>query len=157
LRRFTEQAEDIGILIMVSGVVGSNNTRTLNPDEFRGFALSDEVAPLVFINGADTKAAQMFTLAHEIAHVWLGQSALGDTGTTAPHNVEVWCNRVAAELLVPLADLKTELAKSGPAQAVANLARTFKVSALVILRRLLDAGELSRPAFDKAYAAELAR
>jgi Zn-dependent peptidase ImmA (M78 family) len=71
--------------------------------------------------------------------------------------VEVWCNRVAAELLVPLADLKAELGTTDPAKAIAQLARAFKVSTLVILRRLLDAGELSRPAFEKAYGAELAR
>ncbi len=157
LRRFIEQSEELGILVMVSGVVGSNNKRTLDPDEFRGFALADKVAPLIFINGADSKAAQMFTLAHELAHIWLGQSALGDTGPSATHNVEVWCNRVAAELLVPLADLKSELGKVDSKAAVSLLARAFKVSTLVILRRLLDAGSLSRGQFDKAYAAELAK
>jgi len=159
LRRFIEQAEEAGILVMVSGVVGSNNRRTLDPDEFRGFALADMLAPLVFINGADTKAAQMFTVAHELAHIWLGQSALSDTGpaSSPSGNVETWCNRVAAELLVPLAELRRELGADKPIDAVAVLAKAFKVSALVILRRLLDAGAISRDRFNRAYAAEVGK
>ena len=159
LRLLVQQAEHVGVLVMISGVVGSNTHRTLNPDEFRGFALANKLAPLVFINGADTKAAQLFTLAHELAHLWLGQSALSDASpaSSPTQNVETWCNRVAAELLVPLKDLRRELTTVAPLQSLSLLAKTFKVSTLVILRRLLDAGAVSRPQFDKAYAAELAK
>ena len=159
LRHFIGQADDLGVLVMVSGVVGNNNHRKLDPEEFRGFALADALAPLVFINGADTKAAQMFTLAHELAHLWLGESALTDVNpASAPtQRVESWCNRIAAELLVPLAVLRAELQRGDVLTQVQQLARRFKVSTLVILRRLFDAHRLSREAFDNAYRAELGR
>lgn len=160
LRRFIEQADRAGVLVMVSGVVLNNNYRRLNPEEFRGFAIADPLAPLVFVNGADSKAAQMFTLAHELAHVWLGQSALTDAGADAqPQNAtEAWCNRVAAEFLAPLDVVRAELAANEPLdQTVSRLARRFKVSSLVILLRLLDAGRLDLPEFRAAYARELAR
>ena len=160
IRRFIEQADALGVLVMVSGVVGSNNRRKLDPEEFRGFALTDDLAPLVFINGADTKAAQMFTLAHELAHIWLGRSALSDTGpvSSPSHRVEVWCNRVAAELLVPLAVMRDEYRRGADLRGeVSRLARRFKVSTLVILRRIHDAGGLTREQLWQAYQEELER
>ncbi len=160
LRRFIEQAENLGVLVMVNGVVGNNNRRKLNPNEFRGFALVDDLAPLVFVNGADTKNGQMFTVAHELAHIWLGQSALSDTtAATVPANrVERWCNQVAAEFLVPLNALRAEIRRgTDPADESNRLARVFKVSSLVILRRMHDAGALGRDEMWTAYEAELER
>ena len=160
LRRFIQQADSFGIMVMVSGIVGSNTRRSLDPKEFRGFAISDPLAPLVFINGKDTKAAQMFTLAHELAHIWLGETALSDVGPiTMPSNkVEVWCNQVAAELLVPLSALQeAHDSFKSLREALDHLARWFKVSTLVILRRLHDAGKLTREELWQAYNKEVDR
>ena len=156
-----DEAEEAGVLVMVNGVVGSNTHRVLDPQEFRGFALPDEYAPLVFINGADTKAAQIFTLAHELAHLWLGTGGVDDAdlATQTGNDVEQWCNAVAAEFLVPLeiitaaydpdtGDLTGELQR---------LATIFKVSTLVILRRILDASLVAWPAYQAAFTAELQR
>jgi Zn-dependent peptidase ImmA (M78 family) len=160
LREFIAQADDAGVLVMCSGVVLNNNRRRLDADEFRGFALTDELAPVVFINGADTKAAQMFTLAHELAHLWAGETALSDASLASvpAHAVERWCNQVAAELLVPLAVLRREFrAGERLMDEISRLARRFKVSTLVILRRIHDAGALRTDAFQRAYDAELRR
>ena len=160
LRLFIRHADDAGVLLMVSGVVASNNRRRLDPTEFRGFCLSDPLAPLIFVNGADTKAAQIFTLAHELAHLWLGDTALSNAGveTLGGRSEEIWCNAVAAEFLVPLDALRAILrdGESLP-DTLPRLARTFKVSTLVALRRLFDVGRLDRATFDTAWREEVDR
>lgn len=160
LRHFIEQADGMGILVMCNGVVHNNNYRHLDPAEFRGFAMADDLAPLIFINGADTKAAQMFTLAHELAHIWLGQSAVTDAqpAKLPDEKIERWCNQVAAELLVPIEAMRAEYnSKAELTEEAARLARRFKVSTLVVLRRILDVGGLSEKQFWEAYGAEVER
>src|SRR6185369_8679624 len=97
------QIEALGVLIVVNGVVGNNTTRKLSPSEFRGFALCDAHAPFIFINGSDAKSAQMFTFAHELAHLWLGQDGVSNLTDLQPGtaDIERHCNATAAEFLIP--------------------------------------------------------
>jgi Zn-dependent peptidase ImmA (M78 family) len=158
LKELRNRMEDAGIIVTVSGIVGNNTRRKLDPTEFRGFVLVDEHVPLVFVNGADGKAAQMFTLAHELAHVWFGSSAAFDLRNMlpAPDETEQACNRVAAEFLVPERQLRQywrSVAQSNePFQAIA---RHFKVSVLVAARRALDLRLITRNSFLEFYRAYL--
>jgi len=160
LRQLAAKAEDAGVLVMASSILGSNSHRKLDVEEFRGFALADDLAPLVFINAADSKAAQMFTLAHELAHLWLGESGVSDpvAGQLPKQRVERWCNAVAAEFLVPLAALRREHQADAPiGDQIQRLARIFKVSTLVALRRLFDARFIDEATLWQSYRDELAR
>lgn len=159
LRQLINRVEDLGILVKVSGIVGSSTRRKLNTEEFRGFALSDDVAPLIFVNGTDTKAGQIFTLIHELAHLYLGESALSDVAlgklSTSVH--EIWCNKVAAEVLVPRALLRTDFSGAVTAEELDRLAKRYKVSTLVVLKSIYDADLLPWNQFQEKYQAEHGR
>ncbi|MBI2383788.1 MAG: ImmA/IrrE family metallo-endopeptidase [Gammaproteobacteria bacterium] len=145
-----------GILVIVNGVVGNNSHRRLDPEEFRGFALCDPYAPLIFINGADAKAAQMFTIAHELAHLWIGQDGVSNFTALqpGPEKAEQFCNKVAAEFLVPAEILRDcWLEAANQAEPYQYLAQQFKVSPLVAARRALDLSLISRDAFFAFYRA----
>lgn len=148
--------ETIGILVVVNGITGNNTHRRLDPQEFRGFVLVDDFAPLVFVNGADGKAAQMFTLAHELAHVWFGSSAAFDLRQLLPADdpTEQACNQVAAECLVPERELREVWASArSDTEPFQWLARHFKVSVLVAARRALDLALIRRAEFLEFYEA----
>lgn len=148
---FVSKAEETGIMVMVSGIVGSNTRRRLDPGEFRGFSLSDPVAPLTFVNATVSKPARMFALAHGLAHLWLGKTALFDAipYVKGSNRTERWCNRVAAELLVPLQDLQDEFDReSGLQDEAVRLAKLYKVSATVIAHRLRDARLITKGRLD---------
>ena len=157
LRRAVER---IGVMAVINGVVGNNTHRQLDVEEFRGFALADPYAPLIFVNGADAKSAQMFTLAHELAHIWLGEEGLSGFEFLLPGgtDVEQWCDRAAAEFLAPARELRARWEETkraaDPYQA---LARAFKVSPVVAARRTLDLGLISRGEFHDFYRDHVGR
>jgi Zn-dependent peptidase ImmA (M78 family)/DNA-binding XRE family transcriptional regulator len=154
LSNLTHAVEDVGVLVMKSGIVEGNVHRKLSVSDFRGFTISDSLAPVVFINGADTRAAQIFTLAHELAHVWLNQSGISNERMEAAvmhgDDIEVKCNAIAAEVLVP----KKEVSWDKKADIDTNLrflSRAFRVSSLVILRRGRDLGMITHEQFAIKY------
>jgi len=145
-------ADQIGILVFFSGIVGHNTRRTLDTDEFRGFVLVDKYAPLIFVNSNDSETARLFTLTHEIVHLALGESGLFNFRRfgVGSDKLEVRCNAIAAELLVPRSAFEEQWKKTS-GDRVVKLARYFSVSRAVIARRALDLGYITHVAFDDYY------
>jgi len=150
LNFLSQQIENKGIITVFNGVVENNAYRKIPVDECRGFVLVDNMAPFMFINNADGKAAQMFTIAHELAHIWTGHSAGFDFRKLQPANdpVEVLCDKVAAEFLVPEIAFNEVWSKN---PSIRNTARYFKVSEIVIARRALDTGKITKNQFFAFY------
>ncbi len=160
LHILVQQAERAGIIVLQSGYVGSNTHRTLSVDEFRGFALADPYAPLIFLNAKDSVNGRIFTLAHELGHLWTGTSGISNPKAAPPEReqleIERLCNQAAAELLVP-AKLLAERWRNRPAtdETFQDLAKEFRVSTLVILIRGYETGLLPARDFQNAYAQAL--
>lgn len=150
LKVLTEKIEEKRIIVAFNGVVGFNNNRPLEVNECRGFVLVDDMAPVMFINNKDAKSAQLFTIVHELAHIWLGKSAGFDFRGMLPADdpVEKLCDTVAAEFLVPEDDILEAWAETA---SIRTLSKRFKVSPIVIGRRLLDTGLYSRDQFFAFY------
>ncbi len=145
LGKLVRKVEEIGILVLRQSYVGTNTHRLYNPEEFSGFAVADEVAPLIFLNTKDFVARQIFTLAHELVHIWIQESAL-DAALEAfempeEEERERFCNRVAAEFLMPEQEFKEHWEKeSNPCQAAQKAAQRFRVSAWAALWRARELG-----------------
>jgi Zn-dependent peptidase ImmA (M78 family) len=147
---FAQKIEDIGITVVFNSVVGNNTHRKITVDECRGFVLVDDIAPFMFVNSADYKSAQMFTLAHELAHIWIGESAGFDFRQMLPaqNETEILCDKIAAEFLVPSEIFNSIWMEYNNFE---KLARHFKVGQIVIARRALDLGKISRSEFFEFY------
>jgi Zn-dependent peptidase ImmA (M78 family) len=150
LDHLTEKIEDLGIIVIFNGVVENNTSRPIKVEECRGFVLVDKLAPFMFVNNADGKAAQLFTLVHELAHVWTGHSAGFDFRQLLPANdpIELFCDKIAAEFLVPETSIN-RLWREEP--NIPYMAKHFKVSQIVIARRALDLGKINKTSFFDFY------
>ncbi|HEY1307712.1 MAG TPA: XRE family transcriptional regulator [Vicinamibacterales bacterium] len=153
LTTLTRRAEDSGVLVMRSGVVGNATNRPLKVEELQGFAIADPYAPVVFVNSADFRAAQVFTLAHELAHIWIGATALAmadELDESVVNKAEAFCNHVAAQVLVPHDDFEVAWGQlsSAPDIRVGKMARRFWVSTYVTLRRAHELGKVNREQYE---------
>lgn len=148
------QAESARIFVLLVDNLGSYHTE-ISVEAFRGFALADDVAPFIAINANDSRGALCFTLVHELAHLWLGLT--GVSGRAAVRRVEQFCNDVASELLLPVAEL-AELNINGHTpvavakEQVTAFANARNVSSTMVAYKLQRAG-----AYDFAYFENLRR
>ena len=101
-RLLRSRAESTGVFVLLLGNLGSHHT-ALGVDVFRGFALADPIAPFLVINDQDSRAAWSFTLVHELAHLWLGET--GISGGQPIRELERFCNDIASEFLLPAREL----------------------------------------------------
>ena len=164
LRQLTRSVEELGVMVLRSGVVGNDTHRPLDVEEFRGFAITDEVAPLIFINGRDFRGAQIFTLAHEMAHIWVGEAGISRPDYSMRsieqgNDVERFCNRVAAETLVPAQDFQHRWDQGGDTSeaSLRFLARHYRVSSMVVLRQAYDLDLIPAEMYWKGYRQSVAQ
>lgn len=142
-----------GVLVFQTG---GQSIFKVSPSEAHGFSISDKPLPVIVANSKDAVTRRCFTLLHELTHVVLHNGGLCDfheqkTSRPEVDQVEVFCNRVAASVLVPEDDLVTQVNRGGyqnredwPDEALAKLARNFRVSWEVILLRLVAIGRASQ-------------
>jgi len=138
LNKIVYEIEKLDILVMKNGIVGSNTHKSLRVSEFRGFAIYDKFAPLIFLNSKDTLSAQIFTIIHELVHLWIGESGVSllDFNHT-DNDIELFCNEITANILVPNTllnqywDSNLDLEEN-----YTDIANIFSVSTLVILNKL---------------------
>ena len=141
-----DRAEGAGIYVLLIGNLGSHHSN-FEVETFRGFALADPVAPFVVINDRDADTAWSFTLLHELAHIWLGQT--GISGGSAASAVEQFCNDVAGRFLLPAHEISGEgQLRNAPFEVVATrvgeIAEQRQVSCSMVAYKLYREGIIGR-------------
>lgn len=160
LETFVRQVEGLGILVMRNGIVRQATNRALKVDEFRGLSIADPMAPVVFINNADSNAAQVFTLAHELAHIWIGEGGVSDAEVTVMRrdgdDVEAFCNEVAGELLLPWSQLRQPWSTRSVSKPrwLQAMSKRFHVSTVMVARQLWTHAAIDSEEFFEIYEVE---
>ncbi len=142
-RYFRYKAEQCGVFVLAQGDLG-HHTTDIDPEDFRGFALADPLVPFVVINDNDAKAARTFTLAHELAHLWIGTSGISNHNPFGRNGAdeiddEKFCNAVASELLLPTLQFEEAWARVDKIDlfnAVRTVASEFSISRAATAHRL---------------------
>lgn len=158
-----ERLEDIGTIVMMNGIVGSNTHRSLDINEFRAFTIIDKYAPLIFINANDSSNGRLFSLAHEMTHIWLGVNSFYNDyqhPINGISSLEVICNAVAAEILVPIEMFNTnwrEDKTNDIEEKINNIAGYFRCGTTVIARRALDQDLIDKATYTKLAESAIAK
>lgn len=144
---FRTKISNAGIYVFFNGKIRDNTHRLLDPAEFRGFSLKSDKAPIIFINQRDSKNAQLFTLLHELTHLFADEEGISNELEQQDFehtHTEALMNRVAAELLVP-----ETLFVAEQNYDIDELSSKYHVSKHVIARRLLDFKKIDKSKYDK--------
>ena len=155
------------MFVLLIGDLGSYHT-ALGVEVFRGFAISDRVAPFVAINDRDARSARSFTLIHELAHLWLDRPGVSglpfpDAPRSPEDRIEQFCNDVAGEFLLPAEGLDVEPAgldagdEQGAAEAIRVLAKAWSVSEPMVAYRLKRTGRIATEVYRNLMSGYAAR
>lgn len=143
IKEWIDKAETKGIFISRTSFIHSR--LTLDNKEIQGFTITDPYAPFIFVNSKDWNAPQLFTLVHELAHIWIAKSGISNeiepdlTHTNEIHPVELFCNEVAANVLMPAEKMKNlDAAIFDSAKKVFKNSKIFGVSTFAFLVRALN-------------------
>jgi Zn-dependent peptidase ImmA (M78 family)/DNA-binding XRE family transcriptional regulator len=154
IKEWIDAAESNGIFISRTSFIHSR--LKLDAEELQGFAISDSYAPFVFVNSEDWNAPQLFTLVHELAHIWIAETGLSNEFEQEirinknSHPVELFCNKIAANALMPyeiVMGFGLDIFQNS--KKVFTASKQLGVSSFALLVRALNLKLISAPVYHK--------
>lgn len=149
LEELIEKLNQNRIFVFRNTILENNTHKRLDIEEIRGAVFVNKYAPLIFINENDTKKAQIFTLIHEIVHILINKSEFSDIKIENINKIEVFCNKVTAEVLLP--EEKLSNLNLITSETIKKLSDTYNISQLATLYKLLNTEKISQKQFNFLY------